>query len=184
MCSDVCAAERQLGGWDIRAGGVASVRMSCDCNLYPLTLDSRLPTPVSLLWSNQTKPPTAGFLESAQHLFGGQWWSGSSTVSNWGGVTAKGEWNGNCNWCPGYWWHLLDLKWFAFLEPLCFLWWDILHLCLDINLQFPYAINKANSESIMIFISLNKRKFVKSLYILYFTCKIHLSYSLIAFHLL
>jgi len=61
------------------------------------------------------------------------WYSGVSAASLLGvsgvgqgvqqfpivGAWLLGGWNGYCNWWPGYWWHLVDLKRFALLEQLC-----------------------------------------------------------------
>lgn len=67
------------------------VQMSCDCNLYPLTPDSRLPTPDPGLKSdpgtnlnpNHSDPLSSAVSAHLLRVSGGR--QRGSTVSNWGG---------------------------------------------------------------------------------------------------
>lgn len=125
ICSDVCAAERQLRDRDNPAdrergaesgqlgGGVGArlwglvARGRVMCQVYKC-----LALAICIRWlRTRSRLQDPLDIKSARYLFGGQWrraWG--SAVSNWGGVTAT-QWgiaeerHGNCNWCAGYWWH-------------------------------------------------------------------------------
>lgn len=124
ICSDVCAAERQLrdrvggdipsrqgerGRRDLGLGGLVAwwpggglcVKCTNVLRLQFVSADSTL--------RSRLQDPSD--IQAARCLFGGHWrraWG--SAVSNWGGVTATERGmaerrHGNCNWCAGYWWH-------------------------------------------------------------------------------